>query len=212
MRISGHIKSSGFSHDLVLRIIKTINLIAMTAIFAIIWTAHYGPNLYSEVFYRRGYWAVAALFAFLYYKFGRTYDVFHISYNRVTEMVYSHGLALLLTDFVMLIITWLLIRHLPSIWPILTILVLQMIFALVWCVLARRWYFHTFAAKRSLIIYDMREGMEDLISEYGMDQKFNVKEIVQINNAIENLDMLDQYEVVFFCGIHSHDRNIILKK
>lgn len=203
---------SAFHHDFVLRIIKVINLIVMTAIFAYFWTEYYGPSLYTKEFFRRGNWAVAALFAFLYYKFGRTYDVFHISYDRITEMVYSHGLALVLTDFVMLVVTWLLTRHFPLIWPILVIFGLQMVFAILWCVIARLWYFKRFSAKKSLIIYDMREGMENLISEYGMDRKFNVKETLHIKDAIENLDILNQFEVVFLCGIHSHDRNAIIKQ
>ncbi len=212
MRSSEHIRSSGFEHDLVLRLIKIINILVMTAVFTIIWTEFYGPRLYIEVFYRRGYWVIAALFAFLFYNFGRTYDTFHISYDRKTEMVYSHGLALLISDFIMFIVTWLLTRHFPLLWPIFAIFFIQMTAATIWCIVAQRWYFHRFSARKTLIIYDMREGMEDLISEYGMNKKFNVQGTLHVKEVVDNLSLLDDYEVVFFCGIHSHDRNMILKQ
>ena len=208
----GKKQMSTFRHDFVLRIIKAINLIVMTAIFVYIWTEYYGPDLYFREFYRRGYWVLAALFAFLYYKFGRTYDAFHISYDRLTEMVYSHGLSLVITDFIMMVITWLLMRHLPALLPIIAIFVLQFVFAIAWCWCARIWYFKIFPAKKSVIIYDMREGMEDLISEYGMDQKFSVEETVHINDAMRNIDFLERFEVVFLFGVHSHDRNIVIKQ
>lgn len=207
-----HIKASGFGHDLVLRMIKLIDILVMTAAFAYFWAEYYAPNLYYNEFYRRGNWVVIALFAFLYFKFGRTYDTFHISYDRVTEMIYSHGLALVMTDFIMFVVIWLLTRSFPMIWPASAILGIQLVLALAWCVFARLWYFKTFAAKRSLIIYDMREGMEDLISEYGMNRKFNVKETIHIEEALKNISIIDRFEVVFLCGIHSHDRNIIIKQ
>ncbi len=58
----------------------------------------------------------------------------------------------------------------------------------------------------------MREGMEDLISEYWMNKKFNVQGTLHVKEVVDNLSLLDDYEVVFFCGIHSHDRNMILKQ
>ena len=212
MHRSKLIRSSGFGHDLVLRIIKIINLLAMTAVFAYFWMEYYGPNLYTNEFYRRGNWVVIALFAFFYYRFGRTYDVFHISYDRVSEMIYSHGLALVMSDFIMFIIIWLLTRRFPPVWPILATLGIQMVIALLWCIVAKKWYFHRFYAKKSLIIYDMREGMENIISEYGMNKKFDVRGTYHTQEILNNLSLLEDCEVVFLCGVHSHDRNTIVKQ
>ena len=198
--------------DSIIRIVKLLNLVVMTAIFAVIWLHYYGKNLYFQGFYRRGNWLFISLFVFLYYFFGRTYDAFQLSYHRISEMVYSQSLALCMTDFVMMVVTWLLMRKLPSFYPILLIFILQLIVSAVWSTFAHRWYFHTFHAKKTMIIYDMREGMEDLISQYGMESKFAVDQILQINEVMEKgHEILEGYEAVYLCGIHSKQRNIILK-
>ena len=77
--------------------------------------------------------------------------------------------------------------------------------------MAHKWYFSHYPAKSTMIVYDMREGMEDLIQEYGFEKKFSVQETLFIDECLDNLCALDKVETVFLSGIHSHDRNIILK-
>lgn len=62
-----------------------------------------------------------------------------------------------------------------------------------------------------MIIYDVREGLENLIDQYEMERKFEIKEILQVQIVLENLKKLNNIETVFLSGIHSHERNIILK-
>ena len=42
-------------------------------------------------------------------------------------------------------------------------------------------------------------------------KKFQVEEVLQVEECLDNLHKLDKMETVFLSGIHSHDRNIILK-
>ena len=58
----------------------------------------------------------------------------------------------------------------------------------------------------------MREGMEELIAEYGLSKKFAVDKIIPIDDCIRgDLSLLKDAEAVYLCGIHSRERNIILK-
>ena len=209
------IRASGkkqFSHDLQLRLIKLLNAAGMTGIFAYIWYQFYRLHLYSKEFYSRGNLLIAMLFFIIFYMFGRIYDAFQVSLHRVSEMIYSQGLAAGLADAVMLIVTWLLMRHFPNLWPTILILALQIVWAVIWSVCAHKWYFFRFRPKKTMIIYDMREGMEELVSQYGMETKFDVQETVQVEDALKRgLHILNGYEAVYLSGIHSHDRNIILK-
>ena len=51
-----------------------------------------------------------------------------------------------------------------------------------------------------------------LFGRYGMDQKFDVQMACTVDECLAgNLGMLDDYATVFLCGVHSHERNIILK-
>ena len=60
----------------------------------------------------------------------------------------------------------------------------------------------------------MREGIEKLIEDYGLEGKFDIQKTVTAEECLAN-DLKDisdsKAEVVYLCGVHSHDRNTILK-
>ena len=81
----------------------------------------------------------------------------------------------------------------------------------IWSYAAHKWYFSHYPAMSTMIVYDMREGMEELIQEYGFEKKFSVQKTLFVDECLNNLSVLAEVETVFLSGIHSHDRNIILK-
>lgn len=199
------------THDLALRIVKCLNAVLMTIPFAVCWFLAYGPNL-STPFYQKGNWLVIAIFFVIYVIYGRIYEGFLVSLYRISEMVYSQGLAALFSDFVMYCVTWLLMRRLPSIWPLALAFVVQIFLSAIWTVAAHRWYFAVFKPLPTAIIYDQRRGMEDLIGEYGLNKKFKIEKTATVEDCLSrDLDILSGIKVAFLCGVHSHDRNTILK-
>ena len=61
------------------------------------------------------------------------------------------------------------------------------------------------------MIYDVREGLERLVEEYGLEKKFKIQIAMNVQQALANKELLNRMETVFLSGIHSHDRNILLK-
>lgn len=201
-------------HDLPLRLVKALNVVLLTLPFVLAWMMYYSGRIYSKPFYSKGNYLVLALFLVLYCLFGRIYDAFFVSHHRVSEMVYSQSLAALVSDGIMYIIIWLLMRRLPNPLPLCLCLMIQVFLSVIWSYYAHRWYFRTFPPKRTAIVYDMRDGMERLISEYGMTSKFDVVVNCSADECIAT-DLApireEGIEVVYLCGVHSHERNIILK-
>ncbi len=197
-------------HSLLLRIVKLINLVMITIPFAICWIQYYAPRTAAR-YYWKGNSLVIALFVILYFLYGRIYDSFLISLNRISEMIYSQALAVLIADGILYIVAWLLIKKLPNVLPMLVVFICQVLMALIWAYFAHMWYFRTFSAMKSIIIYDMRRGIDNLIGEYGLDKKFDVQKKVSAEECIQNIDVLEGMEAVFLSGIHSHERNKILK-
>ena len=198
------------SHDIKLRTLKIVNVLLMTVAFAVVWMVFLQSHIASP-YYNKGNWLVIFIYLLLYAILGRTYDAFLVSYNRISDMVYSQCLAMLIADFFMYILTWLLAKHLPNVLLFLMIFGVQILLAILWSTAAHRWYFKTFPPKRTFIVWDMRKGMTDLIHEYGLSQKFNVVGDCKASECIHHLDRLDEMEAVFLTGVHSHDRNIIIK-
>lgn len=199
-----------FKHDLILRIIKALDAVLMTVPFALCWYLYYAKHIASP-FYAKGDYLMVALFFVLFIIFGRVYDALLMSMQRISEIVYAQFLAVAVSDFIMYIVIWLLSKHLPNILPGVAALIGQVILAAVWAYNAHHAYFKIFPQQATAVIYDIRQGMEKLIGKYGLDDKYKVVLTATADECIANLAMLDGVSTVFMSGIHSHDRNVILK-
>lgn len=199
-----------WKHDFVLRLMKLFNVVLISVPFALCWYGYYAGRV-AVPFYNKGNWLIVALFVILYVIFARVYEAFLVSLNRISEMVYSQGLAVLISDGIMFLILWLLMRRFPNLLPALVTLAVQIVLAALWSALAHKWYYAVFPPQRSMIVYDTREGLERLIGEYGLEKKFAVRRVVQVEECLNDLWLLESVETVFLSGIHSHERNIILK-
>ena len=184
----------------------------MTIPFVVCWMLYYQEKMWTQPFYRRGNWLMALLYILVYMVYGHIYDAFLVSLVRISELIYSQCLSAFITDAIMYIISWLLIRHLPAVWPLLLVFGAQILISAIWSTIVHQWYFNSFEAKQTVVVYDNREGVEQLLEEYGLDKKFHVKKVINTAECMqEKLENLSDTDVIFLCGVHSHERNVILK-
>ena len=199
-----------FIREFILRLLKLFNVLLITMPFAWGWFHYYAEHM-ALPFYDRGNWVVVALYAVLYMIFGRVYGGFWISLNRISESVYSQALAVMMTSGIMYVVTVLLERQLPNIWPVLAAFAVQLVLSGMWSMAAHVAYYILFPATKTIIVYDERQGMEKLIQDYGFEKKFTVIKTLTVEQCIGNIDLLHNAQTVFVSGVHSHERNIILK-
>ena len=190
--------------------VKTIDVCIITLPFIACWFLYYAKNVASP-YYAKGNWLVAAIFLILFIMMGRVYDAFWISGQRISEIVYAQILAIAASDAIIYLIIWLLSKHLPNLIPGFMAFAAQSVLAVLWAFTSNHWYFRTFPPRETAIIYDTRLGMQGIIDKYGMDKKYEVKKILTVRETLKDLDRLSDVKTVFLSGIHSHDRNIILK-
>lgn len=199
-----------FIREFILRLLKLFNVFLITIPFAWGWFNYYAQHI-ALPFYDRGNWVVVALYAVLYMIFGRVYGGFWISLNRISESVYSQALAVMMTSGIMYVVTFLLERQLPDIWPVMAAFAVQLVLSGLWSMAAHVAYYMLFPATKTIIVYDERQGMEKLIQDYGFEKKFTVIKTLTVEQCIANIDLLHNAQTVFVSGVHSHERNVILK-
>ena len=199
-----------FIREFSLRLLKLFNVLLITMPFAWGWFNYYAQHI-ALPFYDRGNWVVVALYAVLYMIFGRVYGGFWISLNRISESVYSQALAVMMTSGIMYVVTVLLERQLPNIWPVIAAFAVQLVLSGLWSMAAHVAYYILFPATKTIIVYDERQGIEKLIQDYGFEKKFTVIKTLTVEQCIANIDLLHNAQTVFVSGVHSHERNIILK-
>ena len=199
-------------NSLALRLVFIADVVAMLLPFLFIARFYYEDRMY-EAFNFRGNWLIILLFVVVYLLSASAYQVFQIQILRIQEVVYSQALALIVTDFVMFIIIWLVNLAFPNILPMLLVLALQMCLAVLWAYLSHKWYFYRFKPAKTLIVYDMRKGEVDkLLKRDGLDVRFNVVKICHISELEEQGEIVFRgIETVFLSGVHSHNRNQVLK-
>ena len=192
----------------VLRFVKLLNVALMTALAAGAWCLRYADGIWSQTGL-----LVAVIFCVLYMTYGRIYESFLISLVRITEMIYSQTLALLMSDGILYLVLCLMAHRLVSPMGVLGLFAAQLLVAVIWSVCAHKWYFAVFPPKRTAVIYDRGRDVGSLIGAYGLSKKFDVKRTVTLEECLYgDFKVLDRMETVFLCGISSHDRNLILKQ
>ena len=201
-----------FKHALVLRTVKLIDPFLLSIPFAFCFIGFYSKQAVTP-YYWRGNVVIILLFLFLFIILGRMYDGFQISLKRISEMIYSQEIALLITEVIFYLIFILLIHRFPNPLPLIGCFIVQSILIVFWCYAAHHWYFKVFPPKQTVVIYDNRKGVDELINEYGLDIKFEVQAVIDVKECLnDDCAAIKDTDCVFLCGIHSHERNIILKK
>lgn len=192
------------------RLCKLLNLLLMTAVFGLAWYAYYAQYA-PTTYFRKGDWLAIFIYMLLYFFVGKTYDAFQIALSRISEMVYSQVLTIVVTDGLMYLVTVLAYMRLVN--PLFVILALlsQILIAIAWSLLAHKWYYKKYPRKRTVVVYDVREGMENLVKEYGYDVRFDVIRTIHVDECMDHINLIEDCDVVFLSGIHSHERNVILK-
>lgn len=192
----------------VLRVVKLLNLALMTAAALCCWCLCYAHNGWDQTGL-----LVAVIYCVLYMTYGRIYESFLISLVRITEMVYSQALALLMSDGILYLVLSLMERRLVAVMPMLGLFATQLLISVLWSVCAHKWYFASFAPKRTAVIHDRGRDVGELIGTYGLSKKFEVCRTATLEECLEgNFAVLEGMQTVFLCGISSHDRNLILKQ
>lgn len=193
-------------YDFIMRIVKLTNplLVAVPVIlFCVLcgqadWT---GKGNFTSIL------EIVLIWMALYLLFGRIYEAFNVYLLRISEMIYSQLLALLLSDLLLYLILCFVSR--VAVVSMLLVFGAQCIITVVWSYLTHRWYYSTFSPQPTLILYDMRRDIEQLVDDCGMNIRFHVVAVKHVDEWQE--EMMEGITSVFLCGIHSHDRNIICK-
>lgn len=194
-----------------LTVIKLLNTAIVLIPFLLCWFLYYEKHTttYPST---RVLILVISLYCIIFYSLCLKLDGFRSSVMRVTELIYSQIIAAALTDVCALIGIWMLSIFFPYLLPGILCFLGQCIIIPIICWLEHRSYYRHHPPQKTLVVYDVRQGAENLVTAYGMEKRFEVISVKPIEEVLENIDLLEQAEVVFLCGIHSHERNRVLKE
>ena len=201
---------SKLQHNVWLRSVKLLAVLCMTLPFAACWYGYYTFHVAMPLEWS-GKLVVVLLYAALYIALGNVYEAFQISSQKIASIVFSQMLAAMIADGLIYLLICLLAKRFCSLIPGIAAIAGQLVVSALWAFCAQKWYYKTFPPLATAIVYDMRPGIEEMIREDNLEKKYNVKITLDIQKCLKNMEVLRQMDVVFLGGIHSHERNKILK-
>ena len=201
----------GVKDSIEIHFVALVSVLFMTIAFSASWLLYYAQHVVSP-YYFKGDILVIVLFALIYGKCAQLYDAFKLSISRITELAYSEILASIISDVLAYGIIILLSKRIPNVIPMMLALAAQILFAFLWALVAHKWYFLVHPPKRTVIVWDVRKGLRPLIKTYGLEKRYNIVATPHVRECLKNMETcLAGAEAVFLYGIHSTDRNKIIK-
>lgn len=193
---------------------KFVLLISNALIFFGIWTIFYNRNL-PEPYKGNGNYAVIAAFLVTYFCFIKIYGGFSLTTSRTSELIYSQCLALLMTGFVLYFVSMLLVRHLPYLPPMLFCLAACMAVSAVWARFANLLTNRVFPPQKTVLIYehpDAYRGGSEIAAK--LPRRFEIVAEISAERGFRDIRAVieaERAEAVLICGVHSSERNDIVK-
>lgn len=192
-------------------ILNGFNILLVTGAFWLCWSYFYASQI-THPFYYVGNLIMVFLFGLFYYFTSHLYNGYSLPISRIYELVYSQALAALISDGILYLITILINRHYISFFPFVPTFLLQFLLITLWTVAAHQWYFREFPPKKTVVILGQGQNVDKLVKQYGMDVHFDVQSVVPVEECLKDIPgTIGQAEVVFCCGLRSHNRNLVTK-
>lgn len=197
----------------ILKFIASAIVISLeTSIYGYVWI-HYYNKILDFPFWRRGNWLMIAVYAILLLFFVNTYGGFKIGFFKTWNVIYSQILALFFVN----IITYLQIAlidkkfHSPAIMG--SVLVLEIVVAVIWALLFQWLYSKLFPQRKLLLVYGERPMFHLMQKISTREDKFQICNVVHFEQGIDEImGLVDNYDGIIIGDIPAHERNQLLKQ
>ncbi len=156
--------------------------------------------------------AGTVLYLTVFFLIGRTYDIYAVGSSRVLILLYSHGLTHLITAALTYVVQCLLAARLLSPIPVLVLMAVEMVWALVWCLLANAVYFRVSPPRPAVIFFDDDSELHKMEEIRYFDKKFFVTELIRTDEGAEAaIRRMSDAKVAFLVGVKDDVRSVIIK-
>ena len=191
---------------------KAFLTLLQTAVFAVAWFLFYekSPGAIEQNTIQG--WAMIAVYGALFALLTHIYGGFQIGRIEAAEVIYSLTLAQLFTVVFQYLFVCILKTSILNPLPMLCVLVAGTAANVLWTVMSIYLFRKLFPPRHTYIIYDYNKASDDVSKMQNMKWRFNIKGTICLSQGMSKvLEQIKDAEAVFLCGIHSSDRNTILK-
>ncbi len=190
-----------------------ILMLVHTYFYAVLWYGYYNRLLPKETqFYRRGHWAVIAMYVLVLWLFIKLYGGFKVGYLRLFDVIYSQFLSLFCANVVLYFQICLLLRDYVTPLPILGMTFVQGIVILIWVFACRYLYMKLYPPRNLLLVYGEKTPVDFINKINARKDKYFIQKKIHVSEGMEKIkEAIEECEGVMICETASHPRNEVLK-
>ncbi len=192
--------------------IETIILIAAsTVLFAYLWETKYEYRVYLP-FFRRGNWAVIIVYPIMLIVFGKIFGIFNLATARRVDMVFSNIFTCLVTNAAMYFILVEVLRHYPSIEPLLILFAIEISASILWVLGAKAVNNLIFPQHNLLLIHGDYSLRELVLHVNEQSERYRIAEEINVSEGMEKIsECIKKHDAVLISDLPAEIRNDILK-
>ena len=196
----------------ILFFLSLLNIILMTILFGFFWYKFFAGTMYVYKFYRRGNYAVIALYAMFLIFFYRMYGAMKIGQLRRIEVILSQYLSIFIANIFTYMIISLLAFRLIDVLPMVVMTLGDFLITTVWSFCAGHLYGRIFKSWKILLIYGERPATDLVYKVEERRDKYAISDAINVSEGLEAIaEKAKNFEAVIIGYINARDRNDVLK-
>lgn len=196
----------------ILFFLSLLNIILMTILFGFFWYKFFAGTMYVYKFYRRGNYAVIALYAMFLIFFYRMYGAMKIGQLRRIEVILSQYLSIFIVNIFTYMIISLLAFRLIDVLPMVVMTLGDFLITTVWSFCAGHLYGRIFKSWKILLIYGERPATDLVYKVEERRDKYAISDAINVSEGLEAIaEKAKNFEAVIIGDINARDRNDVLK-
>lgn len=193
--------------------IEVIILVAVHSIlFAILWNGQYKESI-ELPFFRRGNWAMIAIYPILMLAIGKVFGIFRLAMARIADMIISYLATLFFVNLLMYFELLLLIRSsYPSIVPLLILFLIECAITAVWFTIVRILNNHIYPPHDMVLIHGDYPADDIVRSMNQRHDRYHIEEKININEGMNKvMAAIEEHEAVVISDLPATERNDVVK-
>ena len=198
-------------NEIIMRLLKAISIVGNTALFMLYFylssptlrqvDKHLTPYiLFTLIFFVADIWLV------------RVYNSFEIGGRKVYELIYSLTLSSVVASGIMYIVQAAFLHKIPNLLMFLGVFIAEFVWNTLWVLAAHKIYFKLYKAKKTVVIYRLKNDLDKLSEISSLSNKFEIIRYIENPTEIHSLiEEIGDCEAVFIAGVSATLRNGIIK-
>lgn len=194
-----------------IRALKLLHLVVAVGMFIACRILSYNLR-YTEAHHNKGNLLLYALYAVLLFLMNRTYEAYSLGYRKASDNTYSQVLSQVITAGIIWIVSLLMFMKVTNPVPLIGLCAVQLLWDMLWSVMAKKAYDSLHMHKRTVIIYEDEEDLQRLEKVGQLEHKFNVQKHIRDPQDYKELEReIEGFEAIVVSGVNATLRNGLAK-